>query len=347
MTANEASYGSRLVAAFGDGWTRFWFAPTDPLPLGLIRVLTGLAAIYFVATYTPDLERLFGPQGLLPTEAVEQLASMKEFTLSDEGSALPYYRFSYFDRLQTRDELLFAHYGGLAVLGLFTLGVFTRLTSWLALVVVLSYIHRLPLVTSQAEPILTLLLLYLALGPSGAALSCDRCLAQRLFSRSGKPAAAGLPWWSWFVAGQPGPSWGANVALRLMQVHLSVIHGVMALLLLYGESWWDGNGIWFLLARPDSRLLDLTWLHDYPLFVALWTHGTVAYLLLQPVLVWNRLARPLVLAWGALVWLGLLAASAMGLFCSLMLIGSLAYLSADALRALRPAARQVRLSTGG
>lgn len=342
MTANETSYWSRLAAAFGNGWTRFWFTPTDPLPLGLIRLLTGLAAIYFVATYTPDLERLFGPQGLVPTEAVEQLASMKEFTLSDEGGEMPFYRFSYFDRLQTRDELLFAHYCGLAVLGAFTLGVFTRLTSWLALVVVLSYIHRLPLVTSQAEPILTLLMLYLALGPSGAALSCDRFIAKRLFKQP-RPTAAGMPWWNWLLAGSPGPSWGANVALRLMQVHLSVIHGVMALLLLYGESWWDGNGLWFLLARPDSHLLDLTWLHDYPLFVAMWTHGTVSYLLLQPVLVWNNLARPLVLAWGTLVWLGLLVASAMGLFCSLMLIGSLAYLSADVLRAFRPAQRQVRL----
>ena len=52
-------------------------------------------------------------------------------------------------------------------------------------------------------------------------------------------------------------------------------------------------------------LVDLSGLADHPRIVAAWSHAITLYLLAFPVLVWNRLARPLILAWGVAVWISL------------------------------------------
>src|SRR5437764_14274926 len=41
-------------------WNRFWFTPADPTLLGLIRLCTGLLAVYTIFTYTWDLQAFFG-----------------------------------------------------------------------------------------------------------------------------------------------------------------------------------------------------------------------------------------------------------------------------------------------
>ena len=37
-----------------EGWSRFWFSPADPKPLGLIRLCAGLIIFYVHLAYTPD-----------------------------------------------------------------------------------------------------------------------------------------------------------------------------------------------------------------------------------------------------------------------------------------------------
>ena len=49
-----------------DGWNRFWFTPSDPYPLGLIRLLTGCLATFLHLTLLPDVGRLFAAGGWLP-----------------------------------------------------------------------------------------------------------------------------------------------------------------------------------------------------------------------------------------------------------------------------------------
>ena len=79
-----------------------------------------------------------------------------------------------------------AHAASLAVLALFTIGYKTRLTSVLALVVAISYAHRVPEALFGLDQINVMLTLYLAVGGAGQALSVDRWLASR---RRGQPAS--------------------------------------------------------------------------------------------------------------------------------------------------------------
>ncbi len=61
---------------------------------------------------------------------------------------------------------------------LFTIGLCTRVTSVLTWMTSLWYIHRNPVLLFGVDTMMVILLLYLMIGPSGAALSVDRLIAR-------------------------------------------------------------------------------------------------------------------------------------------------------------------------
>jgi hypothetical protein len=305
MLAAVNDYFRTLGQAFANGWNRFWFLPSDPYPLGVIRVFTGLIAIWLHVTLLPDLGRLFAAGGWLPVEVIQRTT----------GRGFP---LSYLNFASSPTDLLIAHFLGLAVLMLFTLGFWTRLTSILAFVVMISNVHRAPMITSQVEPIVTMVLFYLCLGPAGASWSLDRLFARR------KAIAAGS-----FVP-PVSKSFTATLSLHLMQVHLAMLYAMMGAAKLMGSAWWTGMGVWWLVARPESRLLDLT---GMPLFlINFWTHAVVAFELGFSILIWIRLARPLLLGIAVVMWSLMAILTGQIEFSLMMLVANLCYCSPDWLR---------------
>ena len=306
MVAVVGDYFRVLLERFGQAWNRFWFLPSDALTLSVIRVLTGLLAFYTILTYTPDLGLFFGADGLLESGITAELRGTGD-----------YFSLSYLNLLHTPGALLAGHLAGLLVLALFTVGLFTRVTSVLALVVVLSYYHRSWVITGEMEAVLAFVLFYLCLAPAGNYLSLDRILAQRKRSQtvaSGTPAAA---------------HWSTTVATRLIQVHLAIVYGMMLLSQLNQNTWWDGTAIWWLAGRYDSSLTDLTWLHQHPWVVNAWTHGFVLFELAFLTLAWNRLAAPLLIALSIITW-GLMAiVTGLVPLAVMMVVAGLAFLAPE------------------
>jgi hypothetical protein len=225
---------------------------------------------------------------------------------------------------RTPGELWLAHALGLAVLALFTLGVFARVTSVLALVVVLSYVHRGWPLAGLFEPILAMALFYVCLGPSGACLSVDRWRAERAAARAGADRMDA-----------PRASAAANVALRLLQLHLAAVYLMMALgkLSMPNAVWWVGHAAFWLSARSEPALLpELGWEPGYAQNA--WTHAIVWFEALFGVLVWNRLARPLLLVLAVPLWASLGLLTGLWPFCMMMLSVHLAFVSGGTLRAV-------------
>ncbi|MFM8435933.1 MAG: hypothetical protein ACKOBP_11450, partial [Planctomycetia bacterium] len=83
----------------------------------------------------------------------------------------------------------------------------------------------------------------LLVGPSGGVLSLDAALGR----------------------GDPRPSVRANIALRLLQVHLCVVYLFSGCGKLLGASWWEGTALWGAIANEQYRTLDLTGLARHPL----------------------------------------------------------------------------------
>src|SRR6185437_10071888 len=96
-----------------------------------------------------------------------------------------------------------AHTTSMVVLALFTVGLWTRATSILALVVAISYAQRVPAALFGLDQINVMLTLYLTLGDCGRALSIDRWVAWRREGDGPSRAA---------------PSVAANFGIRLIQV---------------------------------------------------------------------------------------------------------------------------------
>ena len=324
-----ADYCSRLVVGFGNGWNRFWFTRTNPLTLGVLRVACGLMAFYFVASYGPDLVRWFGPDGMLPRETIRELAP---FDINSGRSAFDN-RPSFLFLAQSETELWVLYSVSLAVLALFTAGVFTRVSSTLALAVVMSFIHRAPVLTGQLEPILALVMIYVCLGcvffgSNPAPLSIDRWRARRKETGGAAEARRRDPLADRSVT--------ANFVVQLVQVHLCLVYLMMAVGKLAGPPmmdmpnvWWDGTAVWWLIARPDSRLVDLTVFHDWPKLLNVWTHAIVLFELAFAILIWNRLARPLLLVLAVPMWLSLALITGLTPFCMMMLIANLAFVAPE------------------
>jgi hypothetical protein len=311
---NERTYFSELVETFGGEWNRFWFTPARPLQCARLRIATGAITVLYLLALSPDLARWYARDSLLPPAAVSGI-----FDLLARGEQTNYH-FSYLGIFPAGTELWVVHLAAIAVAAAFMVGLFTRVSGVFTLIAVLAYVHRLPFVAGHVEPVLAYLLAYLCLAPAGAVLSVDCWLRRRA-----NPATE--------IA--PQATIAANISLRLIQVHTAMFVAMMGLSKLYGDAWWGGGAIWLLLAQTESRPLDLTGIRRAggpgELLLNFWAHATVLTELAYPVLIWNRLARPLVIALAAVVWLLLALATGSILLALALIAASGSFLPAELL----------------
>ncbi len=297
-------YAQTVARSAAASWNAFWYTPADPTLLGLIRVLTGLMLLYTHAVWGIALADFFGPTGWLSPALVRALQAND-------------YSYSFWFWVPAHG-LWPAHIVSIVILVLFTIGLWTRVTSVLALIVTISYANRVPAALFGLDQINVMLALYLAIGPSGQALSVDRWLA---------PAAGvGAP--------PPAPSASASLALHLIQVHMCVIYLFAGLSKLQGPSWWSGEAMWRTFANLEYQSLDMTWLAWHPWLINFMTHVSVVWEVSFCVLIWKRLWRPIMLAGALVLHVGIGACLGMWTFGLVMLIGCASFLPGEAVARL-------------
>ncbi len=301
-------YFEQLSARAAESWNRFWFTPTDPATLGAIRVLTGLILVYTHWVWGLDFESFFGPESWVTPDLLRKYQqNVWVFSL---WYIVPY-------------EYVFqVHMLCLGALSLFTFGVFTRVTSVLSLLIVISYANRLPTAQFGLDQVNCLLTFYLACGPSGAAFSIDSWLSRQrddAKASSPRPVARGIGWDAY------GPSIHANVAIRLIQLHMCVIYLFAGFGKLQGTAWWDGRAMWLAFSNREYQTLDLLWLSDYPWVIEAMTHATIFWEVTYCVFVWFPLFRPIVLLLAVVTHVGIGLCMGMWTFGLIMLFGNLAF----------------------
>jgi hypothetical protein len=202
----------------------------------------------------------------------------------------------------------------------------------LAYLLAVSYANRVtPGAYFGLDKINCMLAMYLMLGPCGARYSIDRLW--RL--RRGAPSEV------------PPSSW-ANLAIRLIQVHMCIIYFFSGMAKMLGASWWSGDAIWYSVANLEYQSMDMTWIVQHQWLVNLMTHVTVFWELSYCALVWPRLTRPWVLGMAVVTHLGIVFALGMPTFGLVMLIGNLAFVSPQTVRKIfDPLARRIALATLG
>ena len=207
--------------------------------------------------------------------------------------------------------------------------MWTRVTSLLSLVVVISFVNRVPEALFGLDKMNAILTFYLTIGPSGRALSLDRWLAQR--RRGGQ-----------IVDVQE--SMGANFALRLIQVHMCIIYLFAGISKLQGAAWWNGEAMWLAFGNLEYQSADMTWLAWHPWVVHFLTHFTAFWEISFCVFIWAPLLRPLVLASSVVMHLGIGACLGLWTFSLMMLLGCAAFLPTEEFGMLVAALRFRRAS---
>lgn len=306
--------------AVWQAWNRFWFTPADPATLSLIRVLAGGLLLYTHFIWSFDLTGFIGPDGYTPLTYLESVADR-------EWSA-----WSVFHWIKPTWLLWTVHIAALLVFAMLTLGLFSRVAAVLAYLLAVSYAQRVtPGAFFGLDKANCMLAMYLMLGPCGARYSLDRIL--RL--RSGDKA-------------DPPESTSANLAIRLLQVHLCIVYLFSGLAKLEGATWKLGTAMWWAAANHEYQSLDLTWLAGWPMLVALVTHLTLFWELYYCCLVWNRLTRPIVLWIAMVVHGGIAVFMGMVTFGLAMITANLAFLRpATVRRWVDPIANRVSLALVG
>jgi hypothetical protein len=326
-------YLRELSRATVAGWNRFWFTPQDPATLGLIRICAGAMLFYTHLVWSSDLAAFFGPSGWLAPEALATAYGGARDML-----------WSHWNWIDSPAAMWAAHIFALVVFALLTLGLFTRVVSILGWLLTVSYAHRvMPAALFGLDDINAMLAMYLMIGPSGAAYSLDRWLMLRK-GRAGQggaiPGSQALPGNRLLArlclasSCRGAPSISANIAIRLMQLHLCVIYLFSGLGKATGETWWDGSAMWLAVANYEYQSIDLTWLADSPAILSLFAHITVAWELSYSALVWPRLTRPLVVAMSIPIHLGIALFLGMMTFGLAMLIANLAFVSPRVVQAM-------------
>lgn len=278
-------------------WDRFWFTAVDPATLSLIRVCAGAMLLYTHAVWTINLEDFFSADGWLMPDAVHAF---------HRGM----YTWSYFWWLKTPGQLWAAHIAALIIFFLLTLGLFSRVVAPLAAIATLSYIQRVPGALFGLDQINGLLALYLCVGPCGARYSLDAWLRKR---RAGG-------------ALQVEPSVTANIAIRLIQLHMCIIYLFAGTSKLMGPTWWDGSAMWFALGNYEYQSLDMTWLSNWPRTISVLSHVTIFWEISYCMLIWSRRWRPVMLILAVPLHMGIAVCLGMVTFGLVMLIGNLAFI---------------------
>ncbi|MGB8851995.1 MAG: hypothetical protein WCC69_00330 [Pirellulales bacterium] len=276
MNASATAGGTSPTSTIEATWTRFWLEPANPRPLAIIRMATALLALVLLSSYSADLDTWFGPDGMIPADPAAAWRSPWGWSL--------------FDLTRSSDSLRQLFIMTAVVLMLLGVGLVTPVVSLAAPVLWASLLHRGPMLAGPADDCVAVLLWCLAIAPCGAAWSLDRWFRRRTET--------------------PQPSIRGRIALGLMQVHAAAISLASLLAQLKGDVWWDGTAAWWLAARAESRVVDLTGLFARSEYLCnLVTHGITLFEAVFAIGIWFTATQTTIARIGLVAWplIGLLA----------------------------------------
>ncbi|HEV2686069.1 MAG TPA: HTTM domain-containing protein [Actinomycetota bacterium] len=291
------------MRGIAEGWRRFWFEPQPTSTLGVVRIAFGIVVLGWTVSLAPDLTTFFGRSGLVPSQPSVQW---------------------WFDPLNTfrGDAPLFALYAVLLVGAICLLiGFYSRIASIIVFLGILTLERRNPYIFNSGDLLVRNLAFYLMLAPTGLALSLDRW-------REAKDR-----FWE-FPARAP---WG----LRLIQVQLAVTYAATVWAKVQGTTWNNGTAVSFALRLEDLQRFHVPGFITHSIVASnLMTLGTLALEASLAVLVWNRKARPYVLALGALMHIAIAINIMVGFFTMAILTAYLAFIPPDTMARVIERARR-------
>jgi hypothetical protein len=316
----------------------FWFTPADIIGLGLIRFLAGLLFIAWLLPFAGQVQAVFGLQGWFDAQAYTEAAGLQAIGASRLGDPT---RLSEVTLKPASWSILYlcaanptaleaAYWVSLAIVALFTLGFWTRLTALASWLVVASFTAS-PVTNYEGDTLLAILAFYLMVGYLLLGQrQKDLPLTQRLFGSA--------PAWLFRRPLDHSPltashrSVGANLALRLLQIHLAIVFVTSGLHKLQFGDWWAGLALWYPVFPPFGTTLDQIRSHaphamSYLTILSIGAYAILAWQIGFPLFAWRPRLRVVLLGGAAIGWLGTAFLFKMPIVGPAILIGCLSFLT--------------------
>lgn len=242
---------------------RFAFAPARAEPLGVLRIGLALVLLAQAASIAPVYLDLYSRSGVVHGPLREAFALPELPGMGWLATLLA--------RRPSAEIPTLLSLAALYVLSLIALclGLFTRTAAVTAWFLQMSLGTAAGGAKYGADQFGHIALFYLAVVPSGEALSLDRRLGR----------VQGLP------------SWRSRLGLRVIQMHLAAAYLGAGVAKALGSQWWDGEAIWRASMLPEYGQLDFSWLAAVPLLPAALGWATMLVEIGYPVLIWPRRTR--------------------------------------------------------
>jgi hypothetical protein len=315
---------------------RFWFSAVDPISLHIVRVLTGLLMLAWLLPLAGHVESLFGLETWFDARALTEAGNLTEGAFAPSWSVL--YLFGP-DPL----ALKAVYWIAVAVMAAFALGICPRLTALLSWVLVASLTAN-PVFEYEGDGLLLLLTFYLMIGYLFAG---QRAAGQSLLSRLVGPTLVWPLRRRKALEGEAPPSTAANLAVRLIQVHVALIIVSSGLHKLQFGDWWAGVALWFPLHPPFRTTLAEAQARRADADLYLWLlniagYATLAWQIGFPLFAWRRAWRFVLLGGSATGWIGTAFIWHQPVVGPALLIGCLAFVSSAGWRRLFAVASRFR-----
>lgn len=271
-------------------WNRFWFSPTSLSTLVIFRVVYGSVVSLWALALLPDSWSFLTSDGVLPKHPDSRLL---------RTGLLDWFAF---------DAAAVLAVAALVPVGvLIAAGVRTRIMTVLNFVLLLSITRRNPEIVNSGDSLLRHFGFFLMFSRAGDALSWDRWQRHRENFWSVPERA---PW-----------------ALRLIQIQVSFVYFLSTFAKVQGEDWIDGTALSEIWRAGDYVRFGVPlFVHDSLLASNLVTYATLGVELVLALFIWNRAARPYVIASGVLLHLGIEFTMAVGFFNAAVITGYLSFL---------------------
>jgi hypothetical protein len=203
------------MRALFKAWNNFFFSEQSPLPLAVFRIVYGCAVTATLVLLKSDWLAWYGVHGWVT------LGTMRELE--------PGTRLNLFALIPQDDRWIAALFWfALAAALLLTAGLFTRFSSILVYVCLVSLDQRNLYILHGGDTFLRVSAFFLMFAPAGAALSVDRLI--RVWRGKEGPEI------------RPQRLW----AQRMIQIELSLVYIVTALWKTKGAPWLNGSALFFI-----------------------------------------------------------------------------------------------------
>lgn len=287
---------SQWLSSFVVGWDKFWFTPSLPHTLAVIRICCGAMLAYVHIIWASCLGDFMGEHAWINQQTIQDLHQR------DWAWSWLWYT--------DQPAILWTHQIVAILVSLcMMLGYRARLTVPLAWWLTLMVCHRMTMALFGLDQIVIMLSMYLMLSQCGSVWSLDAYLVSKR-----QPSKV------------PQPAVSNTIATRLIQLHLCVIYLFGGLSKMRGEMWYDGSALWFTVVNYEYQSLDLTWLGHSRITIATLTAATIFWETFYCGLVWPKLTRPLALGMAVLVHGGIAVGLGMVTFGTIMIVANLAFI---------------------